>query len=1377
MKTKRYLTIKTFYTVLLAILFNLCIQSGHAQLVQINLPDINGGGNAPLDILEANEFVFVYVGSKIIVYKTVNDECTYQNEIELCSKEYGKFNPVYYDKRLYGTTNLIAYHPGKQLLFVVTPELEIKQFQAYGNFNLLGTFPAPTSIDHFKPLHGLNVIKYDHLNNRLYWLVKGKIGNKPTGGNENCTSNFHYRERYFTIFKVTNSLFSDGVTLTTHFEDQLKSKVDGETTEEEYIRYCQSAISDVEFNPTNDLFYFTKLNSLEMWQVTSDSAIFVDKVTIAPSNYDGYYYKFGQMKYINEGGVHKIIALPYKYPSSGDCVPLMIVLDGEKLNCDDAEIVEVPSRRILDAVYLSDHQDLILSYAPDSDDIVDWTGLDKTADLAVYHFTNNPTGLDFQFVNTIKSDESNTNKSDFDFNASFYLTRVDEETALVSRKDQIVKIQHTSNGSYSKQNKFQAEGNYFSRGSSMSTSQNTYSYIINAVSGLMEVFINGNHSRVQLGYPVTNVTANTSGDRLYFYHKMNAGKPGLYIYDISDGSVENPNVDEDPNNPKNDINGMIGDVVYNPYKKQFLVAQSNFEAGTYYIRIINDDNGNTSPTEYNIPLPTGVKYPKEMYVGPDKRLYVMANMQSGSTNPKLLVYAADELANYETYELIYSKDVTFTGTFADDFEYWSAHFSFNTLDRKVYVTIHPTEYTLDPYTSVPNSMFDYPVPVKTDPNGAGTGILIRCETNTITKLSEAILFSGKTLCPNEFSGNRVSQFENKLFILGKYLYEYDFTNGLTPLPTEDPLQYNDLVYSPELDMLFGLKDVEGDCSADRRIRVDKIFYNNGELDFEELDFGTVDKRIKGHTAGMFYNPYNMQIYIHLKYDNKKLGGTDVSLLHFDPSISPIDLQGTEGLDITSFYPELDHNGDGNYYFYSLNQPYFNPYNNKIYLPNGAHSKVSVLDFTPKEPLFLDLVSDKNKSENWLSFPRISENSNGDPPTVHQVLGATHIDPGDYNSGSELENVPPNDEGSDFDIYFKPNWPNGPYIENIYSPRGYKLALNYTGQTGTQPHLYLDGDVLPITESLTLWAEEKENWVGYWLYSSQDVFDALGSATDDVYEIHHQNWYCKKGTAPFNPNGGSSQTQNEWYCDKSTRILHYGDMVVLKSSDEISGFQWRLGGHRPYKIMPVEEPAYFTPTQQAAYTPLVVELDSASRQALEIGAFVGDSCVGATVINTGDTIVVIRAYLENSPVDSVGFQFYYGTKSTAAEKLSHYFVWNDHLQQYIRRPLYSSERKSTHFISLKERKQQKEEITLADRFQIWPNPASFELNYSLQLEKEELIKISLFDLAGKQLAVIHEGPLPGGSMQGNWDLKHLKPGVYLVQCKAGDLMEMKKLIIK
>jgi hypothetical protein len=161
---------------------------------------------------------------------------------------------------------------------------------------------------------------------------------------------------------------------------------------------------------------------------------------------------------------------------------------------------------------------------------------------------------------------------------------------------------------------------------------------------------------------------------------------------------------------------------------------------------------------------------------------------------------------------------------------------------------------------------------------------------------------------------------------------------------------------------------------------------------------------------------------------------------------------------------------------------------------------------------------------------------------------------------------------------------------------------------------------------------------------------------------------------------------------------------------------------------------------------------------------------------------MRVYMENSTSDSVTFEKYFGTKSTARNRISSYYVWDKNSKVFIKRALHANERENSFFISLKNRKQENLKSNPNAALVIWPNPTSGTLFYSIVLEEDAHATISLFDIAGKLLARPVDEPLSSGKQKGVLLLKddggnNLLPGIYFVQLKDGGLVETKKVIVK
>jgi len=196
---------KHFITILFLFFLPLFVFSQQNITLDQNfkLPNNAYGGNIVVDLLEINGKIFAYSTKKVIVYSA-----TSLNELGTIdiSNHMSKYNPLYFYERLYVADNcFMTYNSNYNLLYIVKPNMDILIVDISTNdFNIIGTWQAPTEdnddhpISHLTPVHGVHIIKYDNIHQRLYWLVRGRhLGNE--------TGNFHYRDSFIGVYKITNN--------------------------------------------------------------------------------------------------------------------------------------------------------------------------------------------------------------------------------------------------------------------------------------------------------------------------------------------------------------------------------------------------------------------------------------------------------------------------------------------------------------------------------------------------------------------------------------------------------------------------------------------------------------------------------------------------------------------------------------------------------------------------------------------------------------------------------------------------------------------------------------------------------------------------------------------------------------------------------------------------------------------------------------------------------------------------------------------------------------------------------------------------------------------------------------------------------------------
>lgn len=79
-------------------------------------------------------------------------------------------------------------------------------------------------------------------------------------------------------------------------------------------------------------------------------------------------------------------------------------------------------------------------------------------------------------------------------------------------------------------------------------------------------------------------------------------------------------------------------------------------------------------------------------------------------------------------------------------------------------------------------------------------------------------------------------------------------------------------------------------------------------------------------------------------------------------------------------------------------------------------------------------------------------------------------------------------------------------------------------------------------------------------------------------------------------------------------------------------------------------------------------------------------------------------------------------------------------------------------------------------QNYPNPFNPSTNIEYKLAKTENVKITLYDLLGKQLKVFIEGVRPAGFNRFKFNNSGLASGIYIYKIEAGKFIESKKMVI-
>jgi flagellar hook assembly protein FlgD len=81
--------------------------------------------------------------------------------------------------------------------------------------------------------------------------------------------------------------------------------------------------------------------------------------------------------------------------------------------------------------------------------------------------------------------------------------------------------------------------------------------------------------------------------------------------------------------------------------------------------------------------------------------------------------------------------------------------------------------------------------------------------------------------------------------------------------------------------------------------------------------------------------------------------------------------------------------------------------------------------------------------------------------------------------------------------------------------------------------------------------------------------------------------------------------------------------------------------------------------------------------------------------------------------------------------------------------------------------------------VFPNPFQGSLNVSFSLAREARVRIEIFDLAGRVVRHLEDGPRPAGAHIATWDGSGdagvgLSPGSYIVRFESGEIRQNRRV---
>jgi len=440
-------------------------------------------------------------------------------------------------------------------------------------------------------------------------------------------------------------------------------------------------------------------------------------------------------------------------------------------------------------------------------------------------------------------------------------------------------------------------------------------------------------------------------------------------------------------------------------------------------------------------------------------------------------------------------------------------------------------------------------------------------------------------------------------------------------------------------------------------------------------------------------------------------------------------------------------GQGDVGFYYPDQSYY-AIGNDVLQSDEAFVEVTSASYPPVGYTYRTSAL-SSSSWNWVSFP---------------VLDPDYVDPIDYVLEPILDDL--DEVLHQQDEIYKDNqgqWQNE--IGDFRSVDGYKIDMDDDVELEVAGWLedpstvmYLDEDVSkgPWSPMLGI-----GNWIGCFVPGSTAWQTAFSQIMDEITFIKADDWSYVKG----------------YSVPSSFCTVDYGKLYVVGVSEDCS-FTWTTfgKGSNPY-VKP--ETIIFTYEEEADYMPIFVDDTDALDGVDEIGVFLCEECIGASVIE--EFPVFIPAYVENTLIkEDVELTFRtacYDDKSIM--KNMSIFVYDEKEKDFIE-DIVVLDNMNSALIKLGIG----EDIEIPTEFSVhqnYPNPVKGTTTISFTLpEDNKEAQVTIYNIKG-QIVKELEVSVSNKGFNAVWDCtdksnKPVSSGIYFYNVTSGEYSEMKKMLL-
>jgi len=431
---------------------------------------------------------------------------------------------------------------------------------------------------------------------------------------------------------------------------------------------------------------------------------------------------------------------------------------------------------------------------------------------------------------------------------------------------------------------------------------------------------------------------------------------------------------------------------------------------------------------------------------------------------------------------------------------------------------------------------------------------------------------------------------------------------------------------------------------------------------------------------------------------------------------------------------------------------YNSQNNKMFCGNQGFSNVSVIQCAPPEEIRY-LVT----GWNWFSFPVL------DTVTIVNMDALEVLAPILDNMEEVLF------ESEVHVIWWNPQipgWQND--IGDFRSVDGYKIWMN------AEAELPITGFLEDPYAVISLDAEaEYGNWIGYYLPYSQSPEDAFANVWNDLTYIQADGW------------GMIRDSDEEWKGSRDDLSVDYGKLYIVGVERDAPFFTWNDGGIAREEYTKTET-SVFTYEEDSDYMMIFVDSTDNIAGVDEIGVFLDDECIGASVVEKFP--IFIPAYIDDDSTQTKGgneLTFQVANYGKSGGKTITAFVYNEIKDAFVQEPILLDDQDYAIVrLGTGAGVEFPKEFTL---YQNYPNPFSYNFGKStttisfMPSPEAENSEIRIYNTKGQLVKQFKIQNSKNAINEVAWDGKddhgtQLGNGIYFYKVISGKKSAIKKMVI-